>query len=170
MRDWSGEKRPKVALLPQQVQRLLIWILQFQTWSFRAFSSPRLVGLAFCLSLWGGRSAKSQVSRSFFSLKIYFNSTEGIDTLPHVFLGKEETHICWVAVPTVSSHYHLGSWVLLESVSHSVISNSVTPWTVAHQAPLPWNSPGKNTGVGSHSLLQEIFPTQGSNPGLLHCR
>ena len=34
----------------------------------------------------------------------------------------------------------------------------------------PWNSPGKNTGVGSHSLLQAIFPTQESNPGLLHCR
>ena len=34
----------------------------------------------------------------------------------------------------------------------------------------PWNSPGKNTGVGSHALLQGIFPTQGSNPGLLHCR
>ena len=34
----------------------------------------------------------------------------------------------------------------------------------------PWNSPGQNTGVGSHSLLWGIFPTQGSNPGLLHCR
>ena len=34
----------------------------------------------------------------------------------------------------------------------------------------PWNSPGKNTGVGSHSFLLEIFPTQGSNLGLLHCR
>ena len=34
----------------------------------------------------------------------------------------------------------------------------------------PWKSPGKNTGVGSHSLLQGIFPTQGSNLGLLHCR
>ena len=34
----------------------------------------------------------------------------------------------------------------------------------------PWNSPGKNTGVGSHSLLQGIFPIQGSNPGLPHCR
>jgi len=34
----------------------------------------------------------------------------------------------------------------------------------------PWNSPGQNTGMGSLSLLQEIFPTQGSNPGLLHCR
>ena len=34
----------------------------------------------------------------------------------------------------------------------------------------PWNSPGQNTGVGSHSLLQQIFPTQGSNPGLPICR
>ena len=34
----------------------------------------------------------------------------------------------------------------------------------------PWNSPDQNTGVGSLSLLQGIFPTQGSNPGFLHCR
>ena len=33
-----------------------------------------------------------------------------------------------------------------------------------------WNSPGQNTGVGSLSLLQGIFPTQGSNQGLPHCR
>ena len=49
--------------------------------------------------------------------------------------------------------------------SCSVVSNSATPWTYS-----AWNSPGQNTGVGSHSLLQEIFPTQGSNPGLLHHR
>ena len=34
----------------------------------------------------------------------------------------------------------------------------------------PWDSPGKNTGVHCHSLLWGIFPTQGSKPGLLHCR
>ena len=45
----------------------------------------------------------------------------------------------------------------------------VTPGTVACEAP-PWDSPGKNTGGGSHSLLQGIFLTQESNPGLLHCR
>ena len=43
----------------------------------------------------------------------------------------------------------------------------VTLWTVAHQAPLSRNSPGKNTGVGCHFLLQGTFQTQGSNPGLL---
>ena len=34
----------------------------------------------------------------------------------------------------------------------------------------PWDSPGKNTGLGCHFLLQGIFSTQESNPGLLHCR
>ena len=34
----------------------------------------------------------------------------------------------------------------------------------------PWDSPGKNTGVSSYSLLQGIFPSQESNPDLLHCR
>ena len=34
----------------------------------------------------------------------------------------------------------------------------------------PWSSPGQNLGVGSLSLLQGIFPTQGSNSGLPHCR
>ena len=32
------------------------------------------------------------------------------------------------------------------------------------------DSPGNNTGVSCHALLQGIFPTQGWNPGLLHCR
>ena len=39
--------------------------------------------------------------------------------------------------------------------------------TAAHQASLPMGFSGKNTGVGHHSLLQEIFPTQGSKPRLL---
>ena len=56
-------------------------------------------------------------------------------------------------------------------LSHSVMSDSETPWTVARQAPLcSWDSPGQNTGVGCHALLQRIFPTQGSNSGLPHCR
>ena len=53
-----------------------------------------------------------------------------------------------------------------ESESHLVGSISLRP----HRLYSPWNSPAKNTGVGSLSLLQGIFPTQGSNPGLQHCR
>ena len=52
------------------------------------------------------------------------------------------------------------------SESRSVVSNSLQP----HGLYSPWNFPGQNTGVNSLSLLQGIFPNQGSNPGLLHCR
>ena len=44
----------------------------------------------------------------------------------------------------------------------------VTPWTVTRQALCPWDFQGKNTGVGCHSPLQGIFPTQCLNPCLLH--
>ena len=50
-------------------------------------------------------------------------------------------------------------------VSHSVVSDCLWP----HGLLCPWDFPGKNTGVGGHFLLQQIFLTQGSNPDLLHC-
>jgi len=53
-----------------------------------------------------------------------------------------------------------------ESESRSVVSDSLRP----HGLYSPWNSPGQNTGVGSCPLLQGIFPTQGSNPGLPRSR
>ena len=54
----------------------------------------------------------------------------------------------------------------VESERRSVVSHSLQP----HGLYSPWNSPGQNTGVGSHSLLHRIFPAQGLNPDLLHCR
>ena len=53
-----------------------------------------------------------------------------------------------------------------KSESRSVVSDSLWP----HRPYSSWNSPGQNTGVDSLSLLQQIFPTQGLNLGLLHCR
>ena len=62
-----------------------------------------------------------------------------------------------------------GTWMVC--VTHSVVSDSLWPHGQQPTRLLcPWNSPGKNTGVGSHSLRHGIFLTQGSNPGLLHCR
>ena len=55
--------------------------------------------------------------------------------------------------------------------SRSVVSDSLRPhgllptWLLC-----PWDFPGNSTGVDCHFLLQRIFPTQGSNPGLPHCR
>ena len=54
--------------------------------------------------------------------------------------------------------------------SRSVVSDTLWPHRLLPAMPLlPWDFPGKNTGVGCHFLLQEIFQTQGSNPGLPHC-
>ena len=53
-----------------------------------------------------------------------------------------------------------------ESESRSAVSDSLWP----HGLYGPWNSPGQSIGVGSLSLLQGLFPTQGSNPDLPHCR
>ena len=58
-----------------------------------------------------------------------------------------------------------GNEVNSESESHSVVSDSLQS-----HGNSPWNSLGQNTGVGSLFLLQGIFPTQRSNPGLPHCR
>ena len=71
-------------------------------------------------------------------------------------------HIFIVAIFLLLSYV----WVF-SSLSH--VQLFVTPWTVARQAPLSMDFPGKNTGVGCHFFLQRIFQTQGSNPHLLHC-
>ena len=52
----------------------------------------------------------------------------------------------------------------LKVISLSRARHFATPWTIS------WNSPGQNIGVGSLSLLQGIFPTEGSNSGLPGCR
>ena len=66
-------------------------------------------------------------------------------------------------------------WVFIEAsihvLSHSVMSNSLQPPEQQSARLLClWNFPGRNTGVGCHFFLHGIFPIQGSNSGLLHCR
>ena len=60
-------------------------------------------------------------------------------------------------------------WVVCGLVAKSCLTLA-TPWTVACQAPHPWDSPGKNTGVGCLFLLLGIFLTQELSLGLLSCR
>ena len=67
---------------------------------------------------------------------------------------------------SLNAALRLHSLPKVRSESYSVLSNSLQ----LHGLYSPWNSLGQNTGTGSLSLLQGIFPTQGSNPGLLHCR
>ena len=79
------------------------------------------------------------------------------------FMGSQRVGHDWVT-DLIWSYLILCS--LVKSESCSVVSKSLWP----HGLYSPWNSPGQNTGVGSISLLQGIFPTQGLNPGLPHCR
>ena len=68
----------------------------------------------------------------------------------------------WSKVVTNIQFLHYES----KSESPSVMSDSLQTLGLYS----PWNSLGQNTGVGGLSLIQGIFPTQGSNPGLPHCR
>ena len=67
-------------------------------------------------------------------------------------------------VQLISKIYSSGEPETLYAISRSVVSDS--SWShglYPTKLLCPWDSPGKNTGAGSHSLLQRIFPTQGSN-------
>ena len=89
----------------------------------------------------------------------------------------------WIVECVLQSHGMLKSkcgnltkWKMLfypqkVCVSRSVMPDSLRPHGLQSTRFLcPWDFLGKDTGVGCHFLLQGIFPTQGSNPGLLHCR
>ena len=66
----------------------------------------------------------------------------------------------------------LKMWVIyLNMILHSADSYLCDPMDCSPPGcSVPEDSPGENTGMGCHALLQGIFPTQGSSPGLLHCR
>ena len=74
--------------------------------------------------------------------------------------------MCWNDPQNSGKHFSLVTFPESESESCSVVSDSLRPQGLFS----PWNSPGQNTGVGSLSLLQGIFPTQELSWGLLHCR
>ena len=65
--------------------------------------------------------------------------------------------------PWLTSRWSIWTSEECENVSRSIVSDSLQPHGLQLNKFLaPWNSPGKNTGVGCHSFLQRIFPIQGS--------
>ena len=96
----------------------------------------------------------------------YFTATTLANCCTHL-----HSHLgsCFLISPTIFGIVGLSNLChrdAYKSESHSVMSISLQP----HGLYSPWNFPGQNTGMGSLSLLQGIFPTQESNPGLPHCR
>ena len=76
---------------------------------------------------------------------------------------------CVVGYPNPPSQGWIQVRVKVKSLSR--VRLFATQWTVTCTRLLrPWDFLGKSTGVGCHFLLQGVFPTQGSNPGLPHCR
>ena len=83
---------------------------------------------------------------------------------------RDQTQVSCISCTGMQILYH---WATREALSintlsgsRSVMSDSLWP----HGLYSPRNSPGQNSGVDNLSLLQRIFPTQGSNPGVMHCR
>src|SRR5574337_1106234 len=81
----------------------------------------------------------------------------------------------WSTEKTLWTHAMLLQllWLLLNSFPTILLiyHNSCDPMNCSHPgSSVHGDSPGRNTRVGCHALLQGIFPTQGSNPGLPHCR
>ena len=91
------------------------------------------------------------------SFRSVFSDLPGLVRCPSHVLLKEHYFVIVLTHSVIAN---------LKSESCSVVSHSLWP----HGLYSPWNFPGQNTVVGSLSFLQGIFPTQGMNPGLLHCR
>ena len=77
--------------------------------------------------------------------------------------GKISAHLTRLLL---TLYKQMSEWVMSLSLSNSLQSHGLYPARLL----CPWDSPGKNIGVGCHFLLQGIFLIQGSNTGLLHCR
>ena len=128
------------------------------------------VYLCYCIT------TKSCQETNFFLLKMINKTHIGMENTASVILFHMPTeHSIWSAASEWKAGWrlqiriHRGTsprWGVKWSESCSVVFNFLWP----HGLYSPWNSPGQNTGVGSLSLLQGIFPTQGSNLGLLHYR
>ena len=78
-------------------------------------------------------------------------------------MGSQRVQYDWVALWPTWNYHNIVIPLQWKSLGRS---DSLQP----HRLYSPWNSPGQNTGMGSLSFLQGVFPIQGSNPGLPHYR
>ena len=133
------------------------------------------------MAVWGliPSTADIEVKNSFqFMTALQFEKQLFNDSFWNLYGRWDQHHKAWRIKKQTkkSSVDNKPAWRLRPSVKqlkeklvkwklHSV-SNSLQP----HGLYSPWNSPGQNTGLGSLSLFQRIFPTEGLNPGLPHYR
>jgi len=98
---------------------------------------------------------------------IYIFNMYRISVLPNTHTC---TH-CFNPLNNLHKYFYCANNVFLFLIAYSVAQSCPTLCSPVNCSPsdssCPWNFPGKNTGAGCHFLLQETFPTQGSNPHLL---
>ena len=109
-------------------------------------------------------------NKLYSPLKNYISQ---LKVMCHRYIWGSRGNMAWMEEGTgghrCGSRSQVG-WKLKVKVA-SVLSSSLQQYELYPPgSSVPGDSPGKNTGVDSHALLQGIFPTQGSHPGLLHCR
>ena len=113
----------------------------------------------------------------FLELSCFFDDPEDVGNLisgssafskPSLYNWKFSVHVLLKPGLEKFEHYFPRVW---SEWSHSVVSNSLQPHGLYPTRLLcPWDFPGNSPGEDFHFLLQGIFPTQGSNLGLPHCR
>ena len=82
----------------------------------------------------------------------------------------EPNYVCFLLLFSLVFLSIFPSFSLIACSVTSVVSDSRDRMDCSLPGSSPWDSPGKNTGAGGHSLLQGVFPTQGPHLCLLHCR
>ena len=113
-----------------------------------------------------------------FIIKISYVMTDEVKTYTHdvLFYLSQQTKHCnglWVSLVYAIQDFMIISRKETCDQDRLALDGKhiLTPWAAACQAPMSRNSLGKNTGTGSHSLLQRILLDPGMDPGyLLHCR
>ena len=158
------------------------WLLSLGSWSAQGFVCAlqeslilQSYGSSVIKSFWPSNLVRFPGDSGDLNLRIPGDSQSlcWIPRLRSLLWGLEFSQQCEnffgvIALPFVD---HPPGGSVCAVLSQSVVSDFATPWTAAYQAPLVHgDSPGKNTGVACHALLQGIFPTQGLNPGPPHCK
>ena len=134
---------------PRMASPALFAHLRPQTWLWMALSC-----------FWGGGLSIQQTSRFVRPWSRLFREWKTPQGILVLWWGQMDTLDL-----SITSH-RLQRWQLCCVFSHLVMPNSLWPCGLYSL----WNSPGQNPGVGILSLIQGIFPTQGLNPGVPHCR
>ena len=137
-------------------------------WPLTVIAKIVLRRLANSLSLWIQRvAAKSQSLLTCWNALVKLIDRLRFSIFASFFIQAWRTDVSVSHDPKLSNLLHSYPQAKVKVLFTRV---RLCDWMYPTRLLCPWNSPGKHTGVGCHSLLQGIFLTQGSNPGLLCCR